>query len=157
MWPSGTLSTFGSRTLIGPGGSDRQPVQAGVGQVQRDVHLLEQHLEPGQAVALGPGHDAARAAGREQLAVRQVGLVAAQVEVEPAGPGDRPADAVRRGELPRQDADPAGPGAEDLVADDQGLQRRAAGARTTSSGLRARDASSRPGRSSLRPPTRLNM
>ena len=49
--PSGALTTFGSRTLTGPGGSDDQPVQAGVGEVERDVHLVEQALEPREAVA----------------------------------------------------------------------------------------------------------
>ena len=61
--PSGTLQHLGQPDVDRARGSVAQPVEAGLGEVERDVHLLEQHLEPGQAVAGGAGHDAARAAG----------------------------------------------------------------------------------------------
>ena len=66
-------------------GEPVDPVQALLGEVERDVHLVEQHLEAGVAVAGGPGDHR-----HVQLAVGQVRLVAAQVEVEPARRG-RPA------------------------------------------------------------------
>src|SRR5258708_2614246 len=99
VWPSGTLRIFGSRTLTG---------QAGVDQVERDLHLVEQHGEAGEAVAFGAGHHAEYVL---QFAVRQVRLVAAEVRVHPGGAGDRAGDAVLRDEFGRElaDADRAGP------------------------------------------------
>ncbi len=76
------------------GGQRAQPVEARLGEVEADVHLLEQHLEAGEAVALGAGDDAAGSARREELGVGEVRVVAAQVEVDAAGPGDGSRDAV---------------------------------------------------------------
>ncbi len=78
--------------------------------------LVQQALEAGQAVSLGAG-DHLQDVG--QLAVGQVRLVAAQVEVDAGGAGDRAGDPVRVHRLGRQDADAARAAAEDLVAVDQ--------------------------------------
>ena len=93
-----------------------QPLDAGVREVEAHLGLLEQHLEPGLAVALGAGHDPAGTALGEQLPVREVGLVAAQVDVDAAGPRDGSGDAVGQDGLGSQHTDVAGPGEEDLVA-----------------------------------------
>ncbi len=92
------------------------PVQAGVGEVQRVVRLRQQHLEAGEAVALAPGDDLQ---GVPQLAVGQVRLVAAQVGVDPRAARDGPAHAVRVHRLGRERPDAAGAPPEDLVAEHQ--------------------------------------
>ena len=121
--PSGALSTLGSRWLIGPGGSVRSRSRQASARSSEIVRLLQQapkraRQSPSVRVTTGTGR---------QLAVREVGLVAAQVEVDAGGAGDRAADAVRVDRLGRQHADAAGPGPEDLVAEDQ--VRRCAGSR----------------------------
>ena len=97
-------------------------LEAVLGQVEADVGLLQQHLEPRQAVAGGAGDHPARAVAVEQPGVGQVGLVAAQVQVDPGRPGDRPRDAVRRDHRRAEHADPAGAGVQDLVAHDHALE-----------------------------------
>ena len=52
--PSGALTTLGSRTLTGPVDLV-DPVQALLGEVERHVHLVEQHLEARVAVPGGRG------------------------------------------------------------------------------------------------------
>ncbi|GAA3051911.1 hypothetical protein GCM10020000_36570 [Streptomyces olivoverticillatus] len=80
------------------------------------MRLLQQALEAGQAVALLAGDDLE---GVGQLGVGEVRLVAAQVEVDARGAGDRPADPVGVHGLPGQHADAARTAAEDLVAEHQ--------------------------------------
>ncbi len=116
MWPSGALTTFGSRTLTGPADLV-DAVQALLGQVERHLHLVQQHLEPGVAVAGGPGDHR-----NCQLAVGQVRLVAAQVEVEATGAGNRAGDAVRRGARGWEHADADRAGEERLVVADEPVE-----------------------------------
>ena len=149
VWPSGALTTFGSRTLTGPP-MRVHPVQARLGEVEGHVRLVEQHLEAGVAVAGGLRHHR-----HVELVVRQVRLVAAQVDVEPAGPGDRPGRPVRGGLLGGEHPDADGPGQEDVVAPDQ-PSRSGSRLRTSAMASRARPVQPA-GTSSLSPPTRLNM
>ena len=115
---------MGSRWLTGPAGRRSQGVEAGLREVEADVHLLEQHLQAGEAVARGAGHHAARPARGEEGAVGEVRVVAAQVDVEPAGSRDGPGDAVGRARRDVEHPDPAGARLEDLVAHDQRLELR---------------------------------
>jgi hypothetical protein len=73
-------------------------------------------LEAGEAVALLPRDDLQDVL---EFAVRQVRLVAPQVEVDAGGAGDRAADAVRVHGLRGEDAHVTGTAPEDLVAEDQ--------------------------------------
>ena len=86
------------------------------------MHLLEQDLQPRQAVAGRARHDATRPTVREQLGVGEVGLVAPKVHVDTCGARDRSRNAIRRNDFRRNDADPARAGFEDLVAHDEGLE-----------------------------------
>ena len=88
------------------------------------MRLVEQHLESRQGIALRARDDAARAARGEQLAVGEVGVVAAQVDVDTRGARDRPRDAVLLHHRRRDDADALRPGVEDRVADDEALDLR---------------------------------
>ena len=118
----GDLEHLGKALVDRPGGHRPEDRQAVLDEVEADVDLLEQHLEPRQAVAGGAGDDPAGPVLGEQLAIREVGLVAAQVDVHAGGAGDR--DRTRRRPDGRrvEDPDPAGARGEDLVADEHRLE-----------------------------------
>src|SRR4051812_36145745 len=71
-------------------------------------------------VPLGTGRDAQYAVGK-QLVIRQVRVVAAEVEVDAGGAGDGPGDPVLVDQLWRQHAHADGPAPEYLVLEDQVL------------------------------------
>src|SRR5699024_9759153 len=98
-------------------------------KVEADPGLLEEHLEAGQAVAGGARDDPAGTPFAEELAVREVRRIAPEVEVEPAGPGDRPGHPVLHGERRGEHAHALRPPLEDLVADDERLDLRQPGTR----------------------------
>src|SRR4051794_41959354 len=89
------------------------------GDVERDIDLIEQALEPREAVALRAYDDPQHL--RRYLAVSEVWLVAAQVEVDARRPSNGPGDAVGLSKLRAQHAHAARARPEDVVAPHQGV------------------------------------
>ena len=78
----GHLDDLGQPDVDGPLRQGTEDAQAVLGDVEAHVHLLHEAFQPGQGVAIGAGDHPAGAAFDEELAVRQVGLIAPQVHVD---------------------------------------------------------------------------
>ena len=94
--PSGRLHDLRQPDVDRPSRQIGDAGDAGVGDVERDLGLLDEHLEPRIGVAGGPRRDADDVA---EFAVREVRLVAAKVDVDAGRARDRAGHAVRVDEL----------------------------------------------------------